>query len=757
MLKRWMEQRVAWLLCLSALSWAELSRAELRGRDLSAIESLESRLRQRRDELHRRFLEQDEDVKREQSGETVVRVPGGWEHAVDVAKRHGYELQGRVRGTRDMYSLREVAPTDVGKRALGGGSDALAAKERHRRLSGDERVIWAERQHVKSRVKRDFQAKQQETDGTAAVAAEVERLFDDELWSKQWYLHDTRTKSSLPKLDLHVIGAWKQGITGKGVTVTILDDGLQHDHEDIKANYDPLSSYDLNDNDTDPMPSMNEYNKHGTRCAGEVGMVANNGLCGVGVAYNAKVGGIRMLDGKITDRLEAEALQFNIDHVDVYSASWGPNDDGKTVEGPGALAEKALYNGIYNGRGGKGVIYVWASGNGGSYQDNCDCDGYTDSIFTLSISSASQQGAFPWYGEKCSSTLATTYSSGAYTDQKITTIDLSYQDGEGKRACTTEHTGTSASAPLAAGIVALGLEANPELTWRDMQHITVWTSEPAPLLHNDGWHTNKAGLHVSNRFGFGLMNADEFVRTAKTWKNVPEQKICTTTFPRFTAKRFKAGTPGVVRFSTDACAGQKNQVNFLEHIQLVTDIDYTRRGNLMIYITSPSGTRTRLLSPRRRDNSRAGFRKWPFMSVHTWGEDPKGWWQLEVYDKDSQSGGDFGSVNNITLITYGSKLKPDHYADGARKYNYDYNSVQDRSLTDDKKRELAAIALRVGQLSDAHLSRVGPAKTKREADEHVNFANTALDRIDNLLRHERELRQHQSLAIADEHSHFISR
>lgn len=142
---------------------------------------------------------------------------------------------------------------------------------------------------------------------------------------------------------------------------------------------DPKSSYDLNDNDTDPMPAMNEYNKHGTRCAGEVGMIANNGICGVGVAFGAKVGGIRMLDGKITDRLEAEALQFNIAHVDVYSASWGPNDDGKTVEGPGRLAEKALYNGIYNGRKGKGVIYVWASGNGGSYQDNCDCDGYTGS------------------------------------------------------------------------------------------------------------------------------------------------------------------------------------------------------------------------------------------------------------------------------------------------------------------------------------------------------------------------------------------
>lgn len=71
------------------------------------------------------------------------------------------------------------------------------------------------------------------------------------------------------------------------------------------------------------------------------------------------------------------------------------------------------------GRGGKGSIFVWASGNGGRQGDNCDCDGYTDSIYTISISSASQQGLSPWYAEKCSSTLATAYSSGDYTDQRI--------------------------------------------------------------------------------------------------------------------------------------------------------------------------------------------------------------------------------------------------------------------------------------------------------------------------------------------------
>ena len=85
------------------------------------------------------------------------------------------------------------------------------------------------------------------------------------------------------------------------------------------------------------------------------------------------------------------ALSYSLDKIDIFSSSWGPNDDGGTVEGPGKLASEALEKGVTEGRQGKGIIYVWASGNGGSNNDDCNCDGYTSSIYTLSVSSASQQ------------------------------------------------------------------------------------------------------------------------------------------------------------------------------------------------------------------------------------------------------------------------------------------------------------------------------------------------------------------------------
>ncbi|CAN7945512.1 unnamed protein product [Ixodes pacificus] len=373
------------------------------------------------------------------------------------------------------------------------------------------------------------------------------------------------------------------GFTGKGIVVTVMDDGLEWNHTDLVQNYAPEASYDFNDDDGDPFPRYDpqDLNNHGTRCAGEVAMAANNRNCGVGVAYEARIGGkdhrIRMLDGDVVDAIESTSLAFNVEGIDVFSASWGPSDDGRTVDGPKRLASEALRKGVTKGRRGRGSVYVWASGNGGARGDNCNCDGYASSPYTLSVSSASQRGRFPYYGEKCASTMAAAYSSGAYTDQKVATSDLHDR-------CTTQHTGTSASAPLAAGIVALVLQANPGLGWRDVQHLVAWTSDFAPLAANRGWQRNAAGLLFNSRFGFGLLDAHAMVQAALNWTAVGPQRSCLLEPQVPLPLPMESGQELRVPFSADGCA-----VSALEHVQLHLDLEYSRRGALDAYLRSPAG------------------------------------------------------------------------------------------------------------------------------------------------------------------------
>lgn len=468
---------------------------------------------------------------------------------------------------------------------------------------------------------------------------------------------------------MNVSGAWALGYTGKRVVVTILDDGIQPDHPDLAANYDPRASFDINDNDGDPTPQDNGDNKHGTRCAGEVAAVAFNEFCGVGIAYNASIGGVRMLDGTVTDQVEARALSLNPDHVHIYSASWGPEDDGRTVDGPGRLAKRAFVDGIRKGRRGLGSIFVWASGNGGRKQDNCNCDGYTNSIYTLSISSATQNGAKPWYLEECSSTLATTYSSGSPgTDQNIVTCDMdntyskSLKDNPGKPItdylCTLSHTGTSASAPIAAAIAALTLEANPGLTWRDMQHLVVATSRYEPLRWESGWATNAVGRKYSHKFGYGLMDATAMVKLAEKWHTSPTQKVCEisphTRFYEIPAE----SKPLEVAMTVTGCKGDPTEVRFLEHVQARISLQFKPRGNLKISLISPSGTSSNLLLPRMRDTDDDSFNDWPFLSVHFWGENPTGTWKLRIENSGYRPAAWAGTLKSWGLVFYGTFERP---------------------------------------------------------------------------------------------------
>jgi proprotein convertase subtilisin/kexin type 5 len=604
-------------------------------------------------------------VRREEplySNEFAVHIPEGNDVADEIATKHDFVNRGQVGSLKGFYLFEHK---HVHKRSL------QANDFYHRSLISEPQVQWVQQQHEKKRKKRDYVFRPSVTPFSQYFSAAAPGAlpshghpryraapvgeFPDPLFKEQWYLNG----GAKDGLDMNLAPAWKKGYTGKGVVVSILDDGIQTNHPDLAQNYDPLASTDINGNDDDPMPQDNGDNKHGTRCAGEVAAVAYNQFCGIGVAYNSSIGGVRMLDGVVNDAVEARALGLNPEHIDIYSASWGPEDDGKTVDGPGPLARRAFIYGVTSGRKGKGSIFVWASGNGGRHTDSCNCDGYTNSIFTLSISSATQGGYKPWYLEECSSTLATTYSSGTPGhDKSVATVDMDARLRP-DHICTVEHTGTSASAPLAAGICALALEANPSLTWRDMQYLVVLTSRSPPLEKESGWVTNGVGRKVSHKFGYGLMDAGALVTLAEKWTTVPPQHICKSQ-ELVEDRQIDAayGTTLNFHMDVDACSNSLNEVHFLEHVQCKISLRFFPRGNLRIVLVSPMGTTSTLLFERPRDVVSSNFDDWPFLSVHFWGERAEGRWTLQIINAGNRHVNQPGVLKKWQLIFYGTSVNP---------------------------------------------------------------------------------------------------
>ncbi|KAF2705389.1 hypothetical protein K504DRAFT_448945 [Pleomassaria siparia CBS 279.74] len=447
-----------------------------------------------------------------------------------------------------------------------------------------------------------------------ALARELD--IKDPIFGEQWHIFNTKT----PGNDINVTDVWRQGITGNNVTSCIVDDGLDMDSDDLKDNFYAAGSYDFNDHVPLPKPRLSD-DRHGTRCAGEVAAGRNN-ACGVGIAYDSKISGVRILSGDISDMDEALAINYDMQNNDIYSCSWGPPDDGKTMQQPGLLIETGMITAVQQGRAGKGNIYIFAAGNGAMYEDNCNFDGYTNSIYSITVGAISKDNQHPYYSEACSAQLVVTYSSGS--GDAIHTTDV------GANKCTKDHGGTSAAGPIAVGTYALVLQARPDLTWRDAQWLTVMTAVPFDAPSD--WTETTIGRHFSHQFGYGKLDAWAIVEAAKTWKLVKPQAWFYSPWMHV-KKAIPEGDQGLASiFEITPKMLQEANLERIEHITLTMNIEHQRRGDLSVELLSPDGMTSHLSVTRKDDNAAEGYLDWTFMSVAHWGEKGIGKWTVIVKD-----------------------------------------------------------------------------------------------------------------------------
>lgn len=300
---------------------------------------------------------------------------------------------------------------------------------------------------------------------------------NDPEFDKQWGLYNSN--SLYTGIDISACNAWDIS-TGKNVKIAIVDTGIKQNHRDLSDNIISELSY----NTETELPYYYDEDNHGTHCAGVAAAIKDNDTDVAGVAPEAKIIPIySSLDGNRTS-LQAElanGIEWACDvGADIISCSWGfPTRN--------SVIDEAIENAFIHGRNGKGCVVVFATGNSGdsiiSYPANCN-----DTI--LAVGSITKKGM------------------KATTSQYGTGLDL-VAPGDSIFSTVVDHTvgymsGTSMACPHVAGVAALVLERNPELTVTQVNSIIC---RNAKKLSDVNFNVTKSDGSWNVEYGYGLVDA----------------------------------------------------------------------------------------------------------------------------------------------------------------------------------------------------------------------------------------------------------
>jgi subtilisin family serine protease len=329
-------------------------------------------------------------------------------------------------------------------------------------------------------------------------------LTDDPYVEDQWHLRNLGQRGWTANVDIGIERAWEL-TEGDGQLIAILDGGVDGAHPDLEV----IGGYDYVDMDPDSNPNPElESAAHGTSCAGLAAARANNGVGIAGVAPNADVYAIRMLGGYVDSSGIYEAFVEAVDAgATVLSNSWGyaECDPAPLV----AIMDEGLDYVEKKGRGGLGSAFVMSAGN-----SNCDFSG--DEIHTHravvsvgAVSGHDERESYSNYGPL----LDIVAPSGG-----ILTTDIVGPDGygswEGDEDYWGGYNGTSASAPIVAGAMALMFAANERLDVKDARKVLCSTATKIDPIDGE-W--DEEGHSVW--FGCGRLNAGAAVQAV--WNSAP--------------------------------------------------------------------------------------------------------------------------------------------------------------------------------------------------------------------------------------------
>jgi subtilisin-like proprotein convertase family protein len=481
----------------------------------------------------------------------------------------------------------------------------------------------------------------------------------DPLFSQQWYIRNTSGG-----VDLNVVKAWEE-YTGEGIRVAVCDDGIDYNHPDLQPNYLTGEGYNQTEGtDGYPDPGMN----HGTAVSGFIA-AAKNGYGIQGIAYGAKIASF--VDGDADGSLAAVLLRQTTFDISQNSWTLSPFQNATTVT-------DAVETLAQTGRGGLGTVVVFAGSNERAQEIMSPYYNTNSSPYGLAVGAVDSAGKYAWFSCAGPNLLVTA------PGEDVISTDRTPPAGEDPNSYFHSGDGTSYSSPMVSGVIALMLEANANLGYRDVQTILAATAvRTSGMVSAEGkpwdWQVNGAenwnggGMHASHDYGFGLVDATAAVRLAESWDNgahtyanqaqdtasaSPNQTIPDNTGASLTSSVTIAGTIVV------------------QQAVVTIEMAHDRFDDLEISLTSPDGTSSTLLYHPSLDGLAAELKittaeylaertgtfgsgnTWSFMTVTPFGEDGQGDWVLSVKDTVT---GDVGTLESWTLTLYGDNPSDNDY------------------------------------------------------------------------------------------------
>lgn len=484
------------------------------------------------------------------------------------------------------------------------------------------------------------------------------------IFPQQWHLK--KTTVGAVTVDAHANVEAAHAITqGAGVTICIIDDGVDIDHAEFAVAGKVVAPRDATLQTADPRPKdpfgtgPDNGENHGTACAGVACAEGRNGASGV--APKARLIPVRLASALGSQR-EADAFRWAADHgADVISCSWGPEDgrwfdpnDPKhrqRVPLP-ASTRLAIDYAVTNGRGGKGCVIFFAAGNGNEPVEN---DGYASYEKVIAVAACNDRGkrsvysdvgAAIWCAFPSNDVAFAPEARPAPLTPGIWTTDRAGQagynvgtaaEGDAGGNFTNSFGGTSSAAPGAAGVAALVLSVNPNLKWNEVKDLL---RRSCDKIDPQGGAYDASGH--SARYGYGRLNARSAVELAKP---APQSGITIR-------RRFDAPIPDLQTVSFALDVPDATPVTALS---VAVDIKHTYIGDLIITLRPPAAAGVNPIVLHNRAGGATKDLKKTYDAATTpalgalAGKSCKGTWTLGIQDAAARDSG--------TLVSFSLGLK----------------------------------------------------------------------------------------------------